>query len=759
MRTFMYQPQGRSDLVGPALRAALTEDADAALQALFAAAGDGPGVALIGVGSLGRGELTPRSDLDLVLLYRGTEDAKKVAKIADAIWYPIWNAGLALDHSVRTVAQALEVARGDLKAMVGLLDLRHIAGDETVSAELREAHLKQWRADANRCLPELAASCRERASRVGELAFLLEPDLKEARGGLRDAQALWQIAASQRADRPTAAIQEAKAVLLDARGELHKRAASDRLALQEQDAVAAALGIESADALMAKVAGAARAIAYVLDVTFRRVLPSPAPARRGPFGRRGSVRTPLADGVVAQGGEVVLALEADPDRDPVLGLRAAAAAAHAGLPLSQVALERLAAGAALPEPWPAAGREAFVDLLGAGPGAVPVLEACDQAGLLVRWLPEWEHTRSHPQRNAYHTYTVDRHLIEAAANAAGLTRNVSRPDLLLLGTLLHDIGKGLPGDHTEVGIELVGRIGPRIGLTADETAVLQQMVRHHLLLADVAQRRDLDDPATINAVAAQVGDRLTLELLAALTEADSKATGPAAWSSWKEGLLRRLVARVSSVLEGSPPPVSEPTPQQQAMLDARDLAILPEGDAIDISYPDVDGVLAMVAGVLALHRLEIRTLTAFSRDGWAVVTAVAQPRYGTGPDWQVVRTDLAAALQDGGASLGPRVADRAAAYPPPPHAQPPSVRWIDDDVTAPVLEVRAPDGIGVLYRIAAAITAAGGGVLSARCQTLGADVVDSFSVAPLDPAGRAAVEVSVLSALAGSAPTAAADHT
>lgn len=741
MHADSYDPQGRSDLVGPALRSALSSDADNWLRALLGDPGDG--VALIAVGSLGREELTPRSDLDLVLLHAPGRDTRK---LADSLWYPIWDAGVGLDHSVRTPADAVAVGRDDLKAAVGLLDLRLLGGDQQLSTELRTAHLARWRADADKRLPELAASCRERASRLGELAFLLEPDLKEARGGLRDAQALWQIAASQRADRPGPEIVAAKTLLLDVRGELHKRRNADRLALQDQDQVAVALGHADADALMGAVAGAARSIAYALDVTFRRVLPTPMPARRGLL-RRGPLRVPLADGVVSQGGEVVLAQSADPAADPVLALRVAAAAAKAELPVSVHALERLAAGSELPNPWPAPALAALVDTLAAGRGAVAVLESYDQAGLLVRLLPEWEHTRSHPQRNAYHRFTVDRHLLEAAANAAALTRRVQRPDLLLLGTLLHDIGKGLPGDHTAVGIELMSTIGPRIGLDAGDTATLQQMIRHHLLLADVAQRRDLDDPATITAVAEAVGDRRTLELLAALTEADSLATGPAAWSGWKAGLLETLVARVRAVLDGDPPPCTVLTERQAQLLAAEVLDIEANGDEVDIACPDRPGVLGIIAGVLALHRLEIRSLTAVSRDGFALVGALAHPRYGSGPDWQVVRNDLARSLEDS-TDLTARVAERAAAYPPPRHAQPPAVEWVDTDVSAPVLQVRAPDGLGVLHRIAAAIAEAGGGVHSARCQTLGADVIDTFTVALEAGATREAVEKAVLCALA-----------
>src|SRR3546814_784667 len=208
-------------------------------------------------------------------------------------------------------------------------------------------------------------------------------------------------------------------------------------------------------------------------------------------------------------------------------LRSAAAAASADTRIHRASLDRLAAAQQpMPEPWPDDARQALSDLLLAGHRAIPVIEALDEMGLWTQVLPEWRAVRSKPQRNAYHRFTVDRHLLEAAANAASLVARTDRPDLLVLGALMHDIGKGYPGDHTEVGIELLGTIGPRLGFPPADVAVLQAMVRHHLLLPDVATRRDLDDPETVRSVAEALGDRRTLGLLGALTEADSVATGP-----------------------------------------------------------------------------------------------------------------------------------------------------------------------------------------------------------------------------------------
>ncbi len=748
-----------SDLTGADLRAALVEQVDGWLGGLLGE--PGPGVALVAVGGLGRRELAPGSDLDLVLVH---DASHPVGAIADALWYPIWDTGIGLDHSVRTVEEALAVAADDLKAALGLLDARHIAGDAELSRQLLTRTRAAWRAGAAQRLPELRAAVVERARAEGEVAFLLEPDLKSARGGLRDVHALHALAAAQVADPPAAQVRAAAQILLDVRGELHRTTAAagrrtvERLLLQEQDAVAVALSYADADALMAAVSGAGRVIAYESDTTWRRIRP-PAPRRRL-LGKRATAepaRQPLADDVVVQDGEVVLARDAEPSTDPVLVLRVAQAAARSDLPIAPHTLTRLVAECPpMPVPWPRAALDAFVGLLAAGAPAVLVLEALDQAGLLVALLPEWASVRSKPQRNSYHRFTVDRHLVEAAAAAAGLTRRVARPDLLLLGALLHDIGKGLPGDHTVVGMQVVAELAPRLGLPPSDVAVLVAMVEHHLLLPDVATRRDLDDPATARAVADAAGSKEVLELLHALSEADAAATGPAAWSTWKAGLVDALVGRTAALLAGAPAPGPEPLADWQEQLVAGGVfALQANGDEVTLVAPDRRGLLGLFTGVLALHRLDVRSASLFPRDAMAVNVCRVAPRFGRLPDWDVVRDDLRRAL-DGELDLEPMLASREAAYVSRvalPVA-PATVRLLDDaSDTATVLEVRAPDALGVLHRITCALARCGVDVRTAHICTLGADVVDAFYVVGpdgekvTDPVLRHDVEALVLAAV------------
>ena len=719
----------QADPSGAGLRDALVALADDWLRRqLSEAASDEAGLALVAVGGYGRRDPAPASDLDLVLLHRNRDDVKQVA---DALWYPLWDSGIGLDHSVRTVSEAVAVASSDLKAALGMLDARHVAGDASMTEELRAGVFTAWRKDARKRLPELHESTVERANKYGELAFLLEPDLKEARGGMRDVHAMRAVAATWLADAPGERVQDAYRLLLDVRGELQRGVTrpTDRLVLQEQASVARRLGHADADELMRDVYAAARAIAFASDEIWRRALGALRPPRR--WRQRAPERRPLASGVVEQDGEAVLARDVEPAADPGLVLRAAAAAAQAGIPLARHTLDRFVVEAPpLPTPWPAAVRDDLVALLGAGAGAVPVVEALDQAGLFVRMLPEWERVRCKPQRNAVHRFTVDRHLVEAAVAAADLTRRVSRPDLLLLGALLHDIGKGWPGDHTDAGVAVVAELGPRLGLEPQDVDVLVTLVRQHLLLPDTATRRDLDDPSTVQLVADAVGDRSTLDLLHALTEADALATGPAAWGEWKARLVADLVRRAGVVLQGEPPPQPGVLDDRQRELAlAGNLAVDVAGDTVTVVAPDRPGLLWRWAGVLSLHRLAIRAATATSVGTTAVTVFDVTPRFGSAPDWDKVRADVRRAFDDA-LPLATHLAERERAYAPPEeHRVPPRVLWFDDaSEVATVVEVRAHDAVGLLYRVTHALADLGLDVRSARVSTLGAEVVDAFYV-------------------------------
>ena len=717
-----------------------------------------PRFALIAVGGYGRGELSPQSDIDLVLIHQSKQNLEP---IASAIWYPIWDAGLKLGHAVRTIDEHLALAKTDLDTATALLTARVVAGYDKLADQVVEAGLANWTKRKKRWLTELAGRVRARQQGAGEVAYILEPDLKDGHGGIRDCQSLWwaECGGLQLSDDDNRVLNECYDLLLSARVALHRATSrkGDTLRLEDQDAAAAAAGLPDADAFMAEIAAAARTVAWITDELWSRLDKTTG----------GSPRE-VAPGVMFIDGEMELAIDADPAVDPTYVLRIATAAAREGVRIGRRSLDRLAESVPQwPPRWPAGAIDKLVGLLLEEHRAIPVIEELDQRGLITRLLPEWEAVRSKPQRNAYHRFTVDRHLWEAAANAAQLTDMVARPDLLVLGALFHDIGKGLPGDHTEVGIELMGDLGPRLGLPERDVSIIQTMIEHHLLLPDVAVRRDLSDPATVKFVADAVGDHEVLDLLHALTIADSLATGPSAWGGWKDELVRDLVKRVHHVLGGGD--VAEAT--WTLFPDADTLALMATGehhvrvddDRLTVVYRDEPGAFSRIAGVVSLHGLDVITARAHSDEPQLGRVSMGASEFrvhvpSEGIDWRRVVDDLDRALL-GRLAIESRLADRARTYRRQRSMQaadpgPPRVEFHDDaSDDATVVEVHCQSMIGILYRITKALAEVGLDIRHATVQTIGSEVVDTFYVRDrfgaliADPAHRREIERAVLHAV------------
>ena len=736
----------RSGQSGPERRLALSSGVDVWLSELFEQAIGthktwSQDFALVAVGSYGRRELGANSDLDLVLVHA---DSVTPDLVAEKLWYPIWDSGVNVDHSVRTIAGARVIAASDVKAFTGLLDARHIAGNEELTLELRGVITHDWRATAKKSLPELFELVAERRTNFGELFQLIEPNIKESYGGIRDATILGHLSATWLVDLPRTEWQNARSFLLDVRDALAVTSSGDRLHMQSQQAVAVELGLADPEELLRHTYLAGRKIAYTSELTWYRLnqlLAQEKPGLRSlvPRLRGGSkqVREPLAEGVVDSGSEITLARNADLSSDPGLLLRVAGASAAFQKPIAPVVLESAIATRA---PWNREMRESFVSLLGAGPGLLSTWEALDQHGIIEAWFPEWVRLRSDPQFNALHEYTVDRHLIECVLQSQAFVRKVDRPDLLLVAALLHDIGKCQEGDHSEIGAHMTRVIAPRIGFDLEDTEVLERLVLHHLLLPDIATKRDLDDPDVISGVAEAVKDSRTLELLLALSVSDSRATGPSLRSKWRESLLSDLARRVGAYLAGEDHIVSGAVMTKAHAKAAEHRGLFLEttreelGYRVTVGAPDQIGLVATVAGVLAMNRLAVRAAKVSTVGERAISEWFVRPLFGEPPAQEVLHTDLARTLAgtfDLKSAMSGR-AQSAASRQPVDSSATAQVRIYRVSESQVVLEVRAHDAPALLYRVASCIAREGIAVTGAKISTLGVDTVDAFFIKRAD---------------------------
>ncbi len=721
----------------------LSDSVDHWLENLFNdAIGKRSDIALLAVGGYGRQDLSPLSDLDVLLLHRKTED---ISEVAEAIWYPIWDQGEKLGHAVRTIDETLELSAEDLDTATALLSCRHIAGSKKLSEDLFSLALAQWKNNARSWLPRLAASIEERHRVKGEIAFMLEPELKEGRGGLRDVHAMgWANQSGQDSlELEHHQLLESYEIILRARVELHRSAkrSSDKLLLEQQDAVSEALGYEDADFLMADVASAARRIAWNTDELCYAI------QNAGLFGLWNFGKK-VGDTLTGRRKSVSTSYESNAALSVEAVLRISVTTAKNQERFTPEVIKQLRkAELDIPDPWTTEIRDLFVELLLTGHDAIPVLETLDELNLFIPFLPEWKPARSRPQRNAYHRFTVDRHLLETAAEAAKLQDRVERPDLLVVGALLHDIGKPYPGDHTEIGIELIRIIGKRMGFSPDDVETLIQMCQHHLLLPDIATRRDLDDFDTIQTVANSLQSVQKVELLHALTEADSIATGPAAWSTWKAGLVHDLANRTSAYLKGGDESIMErtfPTEEQMKMMRRGMIRVEGEGDTLTIMEIDRPGVFGRVAGALSLCGLDVLEAVAHTDFGMVLSVFRVTPSTTREIDWDSVCVFVQDSVR-GRVAIAARLSDRMKTYYLQSSQRFPE-RVVGTDVkidndtssTATVIEVSAPNGMGLLYQITRALSSLDLNILSAKVQTLGADVVDSFYV--LDNGGKKIVD-------------------
>jgi [protein-PII] uridylyltransferase len=700
-----------------------TDEADALCVSAYDVSGaPETGCALVAVGGYGRRELAPYSDLDVVLVHEPDVD---LGDAGEKVWYPIWDSGAKLDHSVRAVPDMLGQADADLRVALGLLDLRHLAGDPNLTLRLRSDVLAHWRRTARDRMPGLRDLVSKRHNLIGELAHLSVPDLKESEGGLRDATVLKALVATWLVDVPHVDLERSRRALLDVRDALHDLAgrATDRVAPELWDDLAERLGLEDDVEAQRHVRELGRRITHLSRLTWRRVdgvlaRPVSASAARRPE------LTTVEPGIALAGAEVVLTRDARPADDPTLLLRAAAVAAERDVELAPATAARLVAeGAAMPDPWPTAARQALVRLLAAGHGLLPIWETLEETGALAAFLPEWERIRLLPHASAIHRFTVDRHVVETCMEASALIRQVARPDVLLVAALLHDIGKGGLTEHSIAGEPLAREIATRIGFDEEAVALVGLLVRRHLLLAETATTRDPEDPATAALVAERLGTPEALSLLLTLTEADARATSAKAWSTWRAGLIRELAARTARLL-GEPAAVEEAPEALPVPKDVRkgavSISVEPAdgGARVTVMAHDRVGLLADTAALFALQRASVRSARAWSQDDlgisvWEVAEEhldekVLRQRY----DAIVAgRVDPAARLTGGPVRIAPSVVVRPEA-----------------SARATVLEVRTTDRPGVVHLVCAALADLDLTVRSAHVDTLGPQAVDVFYV-------------------------------
>jgi [protein-PII] uridylyltransferase len=693
-----------------------SEAIDVFLQDRFAELTEGPGeMALVALGGYGRSELFPFSDIDLMLLHSRWVGKGVLEKTAEGILYPLWDAGLEVGHSVRSVSQCLGDCKNDFHLQVAMLDARLITGSEQLFTKLSTSYKKKFIEGRRRDFLEKMAVERDNRKRLyGGHSFQLEPNIKEGRGGFRDIQSmLWtargifglkgltgleEAGIFRRKERT--ALEQSFDNLVMIRNRLHYLSGrkNDQLFFEHQEGIATALGYKDTrgmlgvEIFMQEVYGHLDTIAVATDLFFEHIDET-----------IGAARNAKSDVVLDKGVEVVngrIQLT-DPEllaRKPILLFKLFSQAARTGLPIHFRTRQLISGSLGLIDDDFRSSRRAageFVDILGAAT-PLPLLTTMLETGLLTAYLPGFAPLESLAQHDVFHVNTVDRHLLQTVDELQRLADEQSRifselttPHILNLAGLLHDIGKGRGGNHDEVGAEIVGKIGKRLGLDDNDLAGLQFLVRHHLYLSDIAQSRDLEDEEVIFQCAQLIKDPNRLRMLYLLSIADARATGPKAWSEWKGALLQDLYLRIAHALDQSER--IDPDRQQASQwmrdhvaealpgISAESLENLPDDYLLNYSVQEVaehialkeklsgrsavlvptdhgdhwsilivsrdrTGLLSRICGTLALNNLSVLSAKIHTwRDGTVVDVIEVKPVFSNNfheQDWPGLTTDL-----------------------------------------------------------------------------------------------------------------------
>ncbi|WP_136807933.1 [protein-PII] uridylyltransferase [Desulfosediminicola flagellatus] len=536
-------------------------------------------VALLALGGYGRKELFPFSDIDLMILFHpDIED--RVGEVVDAILYPLWDTGLEVGHGVRTISQSMDHAEEDYFFQVSMLDARLIYGSQSLFDDLvgkyREKYISGHREGF---VEEMKRHRDRRRERYGSHSFLLEPHIKEGKGGMRDIQSMYWVArvvfglrglhdfsaAGLMLEEEQSEFLESWDALVQLRNRLHyfSRRKNDQLYFELQEEVAEALGYVVVDGVlgveqfMRDTYAHMENVAITVDLFFDHVDEVLGLVRRsGPVIQDREVEK----GIEIRRGRVHLtALPRQIAAKPQLMMRAFLAFARSGVPLHHRTRKLISSSLEMVNDKMRTSprmSKALVNILESAKDVFGVLEVMLETGLLSAYVPEFCKIETLAQHDIYHIYTVDRHSLQAVAELRTVIDEepqvyalVKMPQMLFLAALLHDIGKGSGRDHSEEGAEVAARVARRMSFSDEEVENLAFLIKYHLFVPENALRRDLNDVAFIKRCAGEIGDVSRLAMLYLLSVADSRATGPSAWSDWKAALMQEMFFKVRSSLE------------------------------------------------------------------------------------------------------------------------------------------------------------------------------------------------------------------
>ncbi len=785
---------------------------------------EGERKAVVATGGYGRGELAPQSDIDLLFLlsYKLTPHAEQVIEY---MLYMLWDLGLKVGHATRSVDECVRMAKQDQTIRTALLEARYLWGDAGLYRELRTRFRELAAAEGAIAFVEKKLAERdERHAKLGDSRYVVEPNIKDGKGGLRDLHTLYWIAKyiyqlDDPADlvergvftrREAAKFGRAHDFLTTVRCHLHYLTGrpEDRLTFDVQPALARLMGYGDRPG----ISGVERFMKHyylvakdVGDLTRIFCAALEAEHKRKPRFRFTLLpKKREIVGFQVQDGRLTVAREDAFRADPANLLRLFHTAQEHDLDIHPAALRLITQqlghiDGALRES-PEANR-LFLEMLTSRKSPQVALTRLNEAGVLGRFVPDFGRVVALMQHDMYHVYTVDEHTIRAIGLlheiesgqrrddhplASEIVHKVSSRRVLYVAALLHDIAKGRGGDHSQIGEQIAHMLGPRFGLTPEETENVAWLVLHHLDMSKTAQKRDIDDPKTIADFAAFVQSPERLRLLLVLTVVDMRATSPKIWNNWKASLLRELYFRTEEVLAGAPTganvaarverakaelverlkhwPAAEieehlargypaywlsedaDTQARQAEIVRRaaksgeQIAVDARHDAkrsvteVTVYTPDHAGLFSQIAGAMALTRANVVDARIFTlTNGWALDTFYVQDAEGRPfaeeASLERLKSRIAAALS-GTIKLNRELAGRES-LPKRAHVfQVPPRVFLDNAASrfATVIEVNGRDRPGLLYDVTRALTECGLQITTAKISTFGERVVDVFYV-------------------------------